>query len=78
MGGVYGGLAEYAEVVTSGFGTSFGAALFGGGDLVAVPVFNLSGPPTEYPAASYASPFAAHIVYGVTTELVRRAVRRLL
>lgn len=78
MGGVYGGLAEYTEVVTAGFGTSFGAALFGGADLVAVPVLNLSGPPTHSPASSYASPFAAHIVYGVTTELVRRVMRALL
>ncbi len=78
MGAVYGGLAEYTELVTAGFGTTFGAALFGGADLVAVPVLNLSGPPTQYPAASYASPFAAHIVYGVTTELVRRGARALL
>lgn len=78
MGAVYGGLAEYSELVTAGFGTSFGAVLFGGGDLVAVPMLNLSGPPTDYPAASYASPFAAHIVYGVATELVRRGVRALL
>jgi putative membrane protein len=78
MGAVYGGLAEYSNLVTAGFGTSFGAVLFGGGDLVAVPMLKLSGPPTEYPAASYANPFAAHIVYGVTTEIVRRGVRKLL
>lgn len=78
MGAVYGGLAEYTEVVTAGFGTSFGAALFGGGDIVAVPVLNLSGAPTDSPVSSYASPFAAHIVYGVTTELVRRGLRSML
>jgi putative membrane protein len=65
-GGLYGGLAEYSSVVTSGFGTSFGGILFSSADFLAVP------------ASAQASPFAAHIVYGVTTELVRRILRMLL
>ncbi len=36
-GGLYGGLAEYSSKVTSGFGTSFGGALFSTADLLAVP-----------------------------------------
>ena len=78
MGGVYGGLAEYSSLARSGFGTTFGSVLFTGADLVAVPAFNLSPPFAEQAPASLASPFAAHIVYGATTELVRRLVRRLL
>jgi putative membrane protein len=78
MGGVYGGLAEYSPAVRSGFGTSFGSALFTGADLVAIPAFRLGPSPTEEPAAKLASPFAAHLVYGVTTELVRRLVRSML
>lgn len=78
MGGVYGGLAEYVPLVRSGFGTTFGAALFAGGDLVAVPALHFSKPLSDYPASSYANPFAAHLVYGATTELVRRVVRLIL
>ncbi|HLI76126.1 MAG TPA: DUF1440 domain-containing protein [Acidobacteriaceae bacterium] len=78
MGGLYGGLTEFSPVVNSGFGTTFGTALFVGGDLIAVPALHLSGPLSDYPASSYASPFTAHLVYGATTELVRRIVRAIL
>ena len=78
VGGLYGGLAEYSSLVRSGFGTTYGSALFVGGDLVAVPALGLSKPLAAYPAASYAGPFTAHLVYGATTELVRRIVRVIL
>ena len=78
MGGVYGGLAEVSSAATSGFGTTFGSMLFAGGDLFAVPALKLSRPAGEYPVSSYATPMAAHLVYGATTELTRRLVRRLL
>ncbi len=78
VGGLYGGLAEYSSLVRSGFGTSYGSALFVGGDLVAVPALGLSKPLGDYPASSYAGPFTAHLVYGATTELVRRIVRSIL
>ena len=78
MGGLYGGLAEYARPVTAGLGTSFGSVLFAGADLIGVPVLNLSELPTQEPASALATPFAAHLVYGVTTELVRRFVRAML
>jgi uncharacterized membrane protein YagU involved in acid resistance len=74
-GGIYGGLAEYSSTVRSGFGTSFGGVLFSTADLLAVPVFDLGPSAADEPASALASPFAAHIVYGVTTELVRRIVR---
>jgi len=78
MGGIYGALAEGLPQATTGFGTAFGAALFTGADLVAVPVLNLSGSPADAPVSSLATPFAAHLVYGATTETVRRLVRALL
>ncbi len=78
MGGLYGGHAEYSPLVRSGFGTTFGAVLFGGADLVAVPSLNLSGSPSDAPAATLLTPFVTHLVYGVTTELVRRSVRTIL
>jgi phage shock protein PspC (stress-responsive transcriptional regulator) len=78
MGGVYGGLAEYSSAVTSGLGTTFGGVLFGGADLLAVPVLGLSSAPSKGSAPALASPFAAHVVYGATTEIVRRIVRAIL
>jgi len=77
-GGLYGGLAEYSSKVTSGFGTSFGGVLFSTADLLAVPALNLAPPPSDQPASALATPFAAHIIYGATTEFVRRILRRLL
>lgn len=78
VGGLYGGLAEYLPIVRSGFGTTYATALFVGGDLIAVPALGLSKPLADYPASSYAGPFTAHLVYGATTELVRRVARLIL
>ncbi len=78
VGGLYGGLAEYLPIVRSGFGTTYATALFVGGDLIAVPALGFSKPLAAYPASSYAGPFTAHLVYGATTELVRRLVRAIL
>jgi uncharacterized membrane protein YagU involved in acid resistance len=77
-GGIYGALAEYSTLFSSGFGTGFGSALFAGADLFAVPAFHLGAPVTETPAHTLATPYAAHLVYGAATELVRRAVRTIL
>lgn len=77
MGGIYGGVAEFSETARAGLGTIFGSALFLGGDLVAVPALHLAPAPTDQPPSSMVNPFAAHLVYGSTTELVRRAVRAL-
>lgn len=77
MGGLYGGLGEYIHAVTSGFGTTFGGVLFASADMFAVPTLNLSGS-SDKSVSSLASPFAAHIIYGVTTEAVRRLVRLIL
>ena len=78
MGGVYGALAEYSPTARSAFGSLYGAGLFGGADLMAVPALNLSGSPKDAPVSTLATPFAAHLVYGVTTEIVRRMVRAML
>lgn len=78
MGALYGMGAEYSSTVRSGFGTTFGSVLFAGADLWAVPALGLSGSSSDAPVSSLASPFSAHIVYGVTTEGVRRLVRALL
>lgn len=78
MGGVYGGIAEYSPSITAGLGTTFGGTLFGGADLVAVPALKLSSAPGNALSRALVSPFAAHLVYGATTEIVRRLVRAVL
>jgi putative membrane protein len=45
---------------------------------VAVPAFHLSPPLREFPPKTLATPFAAHLVYGATTEMVRRLLRAAL
>jgi len=75
VGGIYGGLAEYAPGITTGSGAGFGAVLFAGADLLAVPALGLSGNPAQQPASKLATPFVAHLVYGVATDMMRRLLR---
>jgi len=39
---------------------------------------SLSKPARDYPLSTHAYAIASHLVYGVTTEMVRREVRRAL
>ena len=75
LGALYGLIAEYRPEITSGFGAPFGlgaAALF---DEVAVPAAGLSEPPAEVPARQHLYGIASHLVYGGTTEGIRRLLR---
>ncbi len=76
-GGFY-GAAELAPIITTGAGLPFGAVFWLAADEAAVPALGLSKPPTEYPLSTHASALASHFVYSVTTDVVRRAVRRVL
>jgi uncharacterized membrane protein YagU involved in acid resistance len=59
-------------------GLPFGAAVWLIADEAIVPAAGLSRKPSEYPPSIHAYAFASHLVYGLTTELVRRAIRRAL
>jgi putative membrane protein len=74
-GGIYGALAECTDWTSVGFGTVFGALLYASADLIGVPAFGLAPSATQQPVAAQATPLAAHLVYGATTDLVRRAIR---
>jgi putative membrane protein len=78
MGAVYGGLSEYVPQTKAGFGSAYATVLFVGADEIAVPLAGLSGKPDEVPISSHVLGFTAHMVYGLTTELVRRGTRKLL
>lgn len=73
-GALYGVLAELLPSAWLARGLSLGAALWLTADEIAVPAFRLSGPPTRYPASVHAQALASHLVYGLTTDLVRRVV----
>ncbi len=77
-GGLYGAVAELAPEVTTGMGLPFGAAFWLVADETAVPLLGLSKPPTEYPASTHAYALASHLVFGLTAEIVRRALRNAL
>ena len=45
---------------------------------ISVPLLGLSKGPTEYPVSTHAYALASHLVYGVTAEMSRRALRQVL
>lgn len=77
-GAVYGGLAARYPAVASGAGLPFGLTLWAVADEIAVPAAGLSPPPGEVSATMHTKALAAHLVYGLVTELVRRRVVRIL
>lgn len=77
-GALYGALAEIVPEARAGVGVPFGAAVWLIADEGIVPAAGLSKTPTEYPLFIHAYSFASHLVFGLTTELVRRAVRKAL
>ena len=77
-GGLYGALAEISPPVTMAAGLPFGAVFWLTADEIAVPALGLSKGPSEYPISTHAYALASHLVYGVTAELSRRALRQVL
>ncbi len=77
-GAVYGTMAELVPATARGFGLPFGAVVWLGADEVAVPLAGLSGGLADSPPTAHGRALFAHLVYGLTAELVRRAVRAAL
>ena len=78
VGALYGAAAEAIPATATGYGLPFGTALFIGADEVAVPALGLSEPPTEIPMTTHAYALSSHLVYGLTADIVRRAVRKYI
>ena len=78
VGGLYGAAAEIEPNVTAAAGLPFGAAFWLVVDEGAVPLLGLSEGPRAYPLSTHAYALSSHFVYGVTAEVVRRAVRGAL
>lgn len=78
MGAVYGIAADTVPAITTGAGAPYGALIWLGADEGVVPLMGLSKTADEYPVSIHASALAAHLVYGLTLEATRKAVRRIL
>ncbi len=78
IGALYGAAAEIAPVTAKAWGLPFGAAVWVGADEIGVPAAGFSEPPNRVPASTHASALAAHLVYGATTDGVRRLVRAVV
>ena len=78
LGIAYGIAAEFRPTVTAGYGTAFGvgsATLFDEGF---VPAAGLGEKPWKAGLAGNLYAYASHLVFGVTSELVRRQVVKTL
>jgi putative membrane protein len=78
IGALYGGLAQKHETIKSGFGVAYGAGAWALGDEIAVPALGLGKKPTEVPWSQQLQFLAAHLVYGITLEGVRRLTLKAL
>lgn len=78
VGAAYGAAAARSRDVTAWNGLPFGATVWLVADEVGVPLAGLSRTPAEYPMASHASALATHLVYGFTTETVRKILVGLM
>ena len=70
LGAIYGAATAQDPRVAAGGGLPFGAAVW----IAADEIVGLAKPPTAYPLQDHATTFASHLVFGTTTELVRRLV----
>ncbi len=75
IGAAYGALAEFEPAIANGAGAPFGALEWLLGNKMTAPRFGLVRPRREYPRQERLQTFAAHVVFGITAELVRRGVR---
>jgi putative membrane protein len=77
-GAIYGAFSELMPVARLGAGLPFGAAVWLLADDLIVPALGLSKPVTDYPLSKNVYALASHLVFGVSTEAVRGAVRNIL
>ncbi|MGE5647483.1 MAG: DUF1440 domain-containing protein [Acidobacteriota bacterium] len=78
IGALYGCLAQKHRTTTSGFGSAYGAAVWALGEEIAVPALGLGKKPAETPVSQHFQLLAAHLVYGITLEGVRRLALKSL
>ena len=75
VGAIYGAAAEIQPDAAKAAGIPFGAAVWIIADEIGMPAAGLARRPDAYPPSRHASSFASHLVFGLTVEAVRRALR---
>ena len=76
LGAIYGAYA--ARRHGEGSGTGFGTTVWLAADEIAMPLLGLSDSTARRPIEMHLQSLAAHLVYGVATEMTRRVVRARL
>jgi hypothetical protein len=74
VGAIYGAAAARTPDITAWGGMPFGATVWLIADEMGMPVAGLAKPPTDYPVQDHATSLASHLIFGATTEAVRRCV----
>ena len=74
VGALYGGLAARRPDTAAGLGMPFGIAVWMTADEIGMPALGLAKAPTAYPLTDHLSALGAHLVFGATTETVRRLI----
>ena len=74
VGSAYGTAVEYMPWASAGFGVLYGTALFVVADEFSLPRLELAHWPEDESVLDQLGHLGAHLVYGVATEAVRRAV----
>lgn len=77
-GAIYGATTAVFPIASIGLGLPFGAVLFAIADEVIVPALGYSDPPGEVAPEVHARGLVAHLVYGLVTDLTRRAVLEVI
>jgi uncharacterized membrane protein YagU involved in acid resistance len=82
MGGtsgiILGAVSELVPEAAAGAGLPFGTAVWLVADDFIVPALGLSKPASDVPLSQHAYALSSHLVYGLTTDMVRRGIRHLL
>jgi hypothetical protein len=75
MGALYGASAEMNGSTTVAGGIPFGAGVWLAADEMGMTLSGFADDPREYPLKRHVAALASHVVYGLTVECVRRALR---
>jgi hypothetical protein len=78
VGALYGGLSEVLPTVKIGLGIPYASLLWLGGAEIALPALGLAKSPTTVSTDKHASALATHFVYGITLDIARRVINRLI
>ena len=78
VGAIYGAATIKNPDIAAWGGVPFGASVWLVADEMGMPLMGLTKGPTEYPLRDHATTFASHLLYGATTDAVRRLVLTIL